>query len=88
MARQPTFDDFPYHGTSHSGMHDAIEHFSFAFIVEDNFTDGLSIQGNSVGLEDFVRTKMGNDCLVTTSAGQDYGASEIIGIDDGEVVPC
>lgn len=68
-------------------MYYAVEHLSFAFIVEDNFTDGLSVEGDSVRLENSVGSKVGNDCLVASSAGKNDGTGEVIGIDDGEIVP-
>jgi hypothetical protein len=87
MACQPALRDFPYHGTSHSGMYYAVQHLSFAFIVEDDFTDGLSVEGDSVRLENSVGSEVGNDCLVASSAGKNDGTGEVIGIDDGEIVP-
>lgn len=88
MACQPTLDNFPYHGTAYGGMHYAVQHLSFAFIVEDDFADGLSVEGDSVRFENSVGSKVGNDCLVAASAGKNDSSSKVIGIDDGEVVPC
>jgi hypothetical protein len=88
VAGQPALDHLPDHGASYSRMHDAVQHLSLSFIVEDDFTDRLSIKGDSVRFQHSVGTEVGDDRLVPARTGKNHGASEVICIDDRKVVPC